>query len=242
MCSSREAKTTRTSKEAQAPKPKVFPSGAQPRPRILSRVDRSTKRGADACLSLATELGSSEPTSSMRTHDERQMDLSCVVRLGVTVSARFCRGSNCLKRSAPSALVCVPLSVLSRQTTWSMSSSHQVVRRNSCAMQLLQFAVCILSDDRVSHSRLHARTHAHGASCYWSELRPIPTHLICRPGRTVGKKGGHLHQTMRRRSSHFALLELANLLSACVDSRKEMFMRGEWGAGFITFCTAAERG
>jgi hypothetical protein len=47
---------------------------------------------------------------------------------------------------------------------------------------------------------------------------------------------------MRRRSSHFALLELANLLSACVDSRKEMFMRGEWGAGFITFFTAAERG
>ena len=28
----------------------------------------------------------------------------------------------------------------------------------------LRFAVCILSDDGVSHSRLHARTHAHGAS------------------------------------------------------------------------------
>ena len=56
--------------------------------------------------------------------------------MGVNVSASFCRGSNCLKRSAPSALVCVPPSVLSRQTTRSMSYSHQVARRNSCAMQL----------------------------------------------------------------------------------------------------------
>ena len=187
MCSSREAKT-RTSKEAKAPKPKVFPSGAQPRPRILSRVDRSTKRGADACLSLVTELGSSEPTSSTRTHDEGQLDLSCVVRSGVTMSASFCRGSNCLKQSALSALVCVPSTVLSSQTTWSMSSSHQLARRNSCAMQL-RFSVCILSDDRVSHSRLHAKTYAHGASCYWSEPRPISSHLICRPRRTVEENG-----------------------------------------------------
>ena len=82
--------------------------------------------------------------------------------------------------------------MLSRQTTRSISSSHQVVRRNSCAMQL-RFAKCILSDGQVSHSRLHTRTHDYGASCYWSELRPIPSHLICRPGRTVGEKGGHLH-------------------------------------------------
>ena len=74
-------------------------------------------------------------------------------------------------------------------------------------------------------------------------LRPSRADMLSRSVSSETKRG-HLKHVTQRRSSQFELTSLhcEKRTSSLITEAVRDFMRGEWGACFVTCCTAAERG